>query len=145
MTTKEVVVPEPAGVAEYDPELFRNLPTVAPQDMARRFVERFERAETLDDLFDALEGENSKGLAGKTVVIKDVQWQWYLSETGRIPNAICTAAIMPDGEVKEFATTGMVLTMFLRRAQLLGKLPFKAKIVGVKTASGQTALNFERA
>jgi hypothetical protein len=34
--------------------------------------------------------------------------------------------------------------MFIRRAELIGAIPFDAKIVGKKTANGQTALNFER-
>ena len=66
------------------------------------------------------------------------------SPTGVVPLAICQAVDLTTGEETEFATTGGVLTMFIRRAELIGAIPFDAKIVGKKTASGQTALNFER-
>ena len=61
-----------------------------------------------------------------------------------IPLAICQAVDLTTGEETEFATTAGVLTMFIRRAELIGAIPFDAKIVGKKTANGQTALNFER-
>ena len=115
-----------------------------PGDVMGRFADRFKKAETLDDLFDALEGNLSRSLVGHKVRIQSVQWAPYQSDRGITPLAICAATDLTTGEEIEFATTGGVLTMFIRRAELIGAIPFDAKIVGKKTDGGQTALNFER-
>ena len=109
-----------------------------------RFAQRFMAAESIDDLFDALEGNLSRSLVGHKVRISSVAWAPYQSDRGTIPLAICQAVDLTTGEETEFATTAGVLTMFIRRAELIGAIPFDAKIVGKKTSNGQTALNFER-
>jgi len=74
-----------------------------------------------------------------------VQWAPYESDRGTIPLAICDAVNVGTGEMIEFATTSGMLTLFLRQAQLVDALPFKARITEKVTRSGQKALNFERA
>jgi hypothetical protein len=131
-------------IEAYDHALFPELLNTDPESVMVRFAERFMRAETLDDLFDALEGNLSRSLVGHKVRIQSVQWAPYQSDRGITPLAICQATDLTTGEETEFATTGGVLTMFIRRAELLDCIPFDAKIVGKRTSNGQTALNFER-
>ncbi len=133
-----------AEVLAYDQNLFPELLQTDPESVMERFAARFQAAESIDDLFDALEGNLSRSLVGHKVRIASVQWAPYQSDRGTIPLAVCQAVDLTTGEETEFATTGGVLTMFIRRAELIGAIPFDAKIVGKKTANGQTALNFER-
>ena len=142
--TQEETPMSDASVVAYDHALFPELLSTDPGDVMGRFAERFQKAETLDDLFDALEGNLSRSLIGHKVRIDSVQWAPYQSDRGVVPLAICQAVDLTTGEETEFATTGGVLTMFIRRAELIGAIPFDAKIVGKRTAGGQTALNFER-
>ena len=128
----------------YDPALFPKLLDQDPREIAKRFAARFAQAETIDDLFSVLDGNTSKDLVGKRVQVTAVAWAPYESDRGIIPNAICTAADVETGQVFEFATTSEMLTMFIRHAELIGALPFNAKIVEKVTRSGQKALNFER-
>lgn len=132
-------------VVAYDPQLFPVLATQDPEEVVRRFAARFAGAETLDDLFGALEGNTSLALVGHVLEVKAVRWLPYESDRGVIPLAVCDAVDIATGEVIEFATTSMVLTMFIRRAELIDALPFVAKIASKTTRSGQRALNFERA
>lgn len=146
MTKAEVVeAPATTDVVLYDQELFPELLSQDPDEVMARFAQRFVKAESLDDLFNVLEGNTSNAMIGRRLEINRVQWAPYESDRGVIPNAICQAADLDTGELVEFATTGQMLTMFIRRAEIIGALPFRAKIAGRKTRSGQTALNFERA
>ena len=131
-------------VEPYDHNLFPELLSMDPGDVTARFAERFQRAETIDDLFNVLEGNTSKNLIGAKLRVTAVAWAPYESDRGVIPNAICEAVNLATGEEFEFATTSSVLTMFIRRAELIGAIPFEARIAGKKTSNGQTALNFER-
>jgi len=131
-------------VVLYDQALFPTLLDQDPEEVSARFTERFMRAESLDDLFNVLEGNSSKDMIGRTVKIEKVAWAPYESDRGVIPNAICTGVDMDSGEVIEFATTGDMLVKFIRRAELIGQLPFTATITGKKTRRGRTALNFAR-
>jgi len=133
-----------AEVLAYDDKLFPELLRTDPESVMARFAERFVKAETLDDLFDVLEGNLSRSLIGHKVRVQAVAWAPYQSDRGVVPLAVCQATDLTTGEETEFATTGGVLTMFIRRAELIGAIPFDAKIVGKKTGGGQTALNFER-
>lgn len=128
----------------YDTALFPNLLDQDPEAVAARFAERFKRAESLDDLFNVLEGNSTKDMVGAKVQVDSVAWAPYESERGIIPNAICQGVNLDTGEVIEFATTSQMLTLFIRRAELIKALPFRARITATKTRSGQTALNFER-
>jgi len=132
-------------VVLYNRDLFPQLLDQDPAAVRERFAARFMRAETIEDLFDVLEGSTSKDMVGRAVQIRSVQWAPYESDRGVIPLAVCDAADLKTGEVIEFATTGEMLCMFIRRAELVGALPFEARITAKKTRSGQTALNFERA
>lgn len=132
------------AVEAYDHNLFPELLSMDHGDVTARFAQRFTRAETIDDLFDVLEGNTSKTLVGTKLRLESVQWAPYESDRGVIPNAICKAVNLSTGEEFEFATTSGVLTMFIRRAELIGAIPFEARIAGKKTSNGQTALNFER-
>lgn len=128
----------------YDTTLWPTLLDQDPEAVAARFAERFKRAESLNDLFDVLEGNSTKNMVGLKVRVDSVSWAPYESERGVIPNAICRGANLDTGEVIEFATTSQMLTLFIRRAELIKALPFEARIAAKKTRSGQTALNFER-
>jgi hypothetical protein len=128
----------------YNRDLFPQLLDMDPREVRRRFAERFMKAENLDDLFNVLSGNTSQDMIGRTIQIRDVSWAPYESDAGIIPLAVCQAADVHTGEAFEFATTGEVLCMFIRRAELVGAIPFEARIAGKKTNSGQTALNFER-
>ncbi len=129
----------------YDTDLFPQLLAMDADSVRARFAERFMAAETIDDLFDVLTGNTSKDLVGRRMKVLEVAWAPYESDRGIIPLAVCKAADLKSGEAFEFATTSEVLTMFIRRAELIGALPFDAVIAKKLTRNGQTALNFERA
>lgn len=131
-------------LAAYDTALFGDLIDQDPDRVRERFAARFMQADNIDDLFGVLQGNLSKDLVGRTVKITGVSWAPFESDRGVIPNAICEAVDTATGELIEFATTSEMLTMFIRRAELTGSIPFTARITGKKTRSGQTALNFER-
>jgi hypothetical protein len=133
-----------AEVVLYDTALFPALLDQDPAAVTERFAKRFLAAESLDDLFNVLEGNSSKNMVGRELRINAVAWAPYESDQGIIPNAICTAADLSTGEVLEFATTSQMITMFIRKAELLQELPFDARITSKKTRSGRTALNLER-
>lgn len=107
--------------------------------------ERLFAATNLDELFDALQGNNSQKMVGKTITIHSVEWDEYEADTGAIPLAVVTYTEGDSDETDEFATTGFMATRFLRKAELLGAMPFKARIEGKKTRSKNIALNFVRA
>lgn len=115
-----------------------------PARIAELMGGRLDRAETLDAMFDALEGQTSDQLVGRTFEVLSVEWDGYESDTGLIPLAIVTAVDKADGKPTEFATTGGMLTRFIRNAEVRGFLPFTARIVEKTTRSGQKALNFAR-
>ena len=127
-----------------DPGMFPMINEVDPTAVQARMVERVFRAETIEDLFDVLDGNLSKALIGRKVQIQSVTWQPYESDSGIIPLAVVQATDLDDGEQLEFATTSSMLTSFVRRAEMIGAIPFAARIVGKRTRSGNTALNFER-
>lgn len=138
------VVPASTELVLYDQSMFPGLLDQDPDAVMDRFAARFQAATDLDDLFNVLEGNTGKDLIGHSVDITGVAWAPYESDRGIIPLAICSAVDLGTGEVIEFATTGRVLTYFLRQAQLIEAFPFRARIAGKRTRSGQTALNFER-
>lgn len=145
MTGKaEVVDGTSTDVALYNEALFPQLLDQDPEAVMARFADQFLKAESIDDLFSVLDGNSSKDMIGRKVRLNRVKWAPYESDRGIIPNAIVDAIDLDSGEVLEFATTSGMLTMFIRRAELIGALPFEARISGKKTRSGQTALNFER-
>ncbi|HEY1716203.1 MAG TPA: hypothetical protein VGG07_25120 [Solirubrobacteraceae bacterium] len=129
----------------YDPALYPSELFADPDDAGDPFTTRFAKAQTIDELFDALKGNTSQGLVGRRLQILNVHWRLFQSDIGWIPNAICDAADIETGELLEFATTGGQLTSFIRHVQLIGAFPFNVRITESKTRSGQTALNFERA
>jgi hypothetical protein len=131
-------------VVAYDKALFPDLLAVDPASIRERFARRFMAAETLEQLFDVLSGNTALKLVGRRLEIEQVAWAPFESDRGIIPNAICQAVDLETGEVIEFATTSEALTMFIRRAEVVGAMPFKVKIASVKTKGGNTALNFER-
>jgi hypothetical protein len=139
----EVIDGETMGVQLYDAAMFPELVYQDPEEVTARFARRFEQAKTIEDLFAVLGGSSSKTMVGKKVQIQGVSWTGYESDRGVIPMAICEAIDLKTGEVVEFATTSSVLTMFIRRAELIGHMGFQVKIVEKKTRSGNTALNFE--
>ena len=132
------------AIIAYDPALFPTLLDQDPEAVRARFARRFAAAGNIDDLFDALEGNTAQGLVGRSLEIRAVGWAPYESERGIIPNAICEAVDVKTGEVLEFATTSDALVLFIRQAELVKALPFRAKIAKKTTRSGNTALNFER-
>lgn len=135
---------ESTDLVAYDQALFPSLVDQDPAAVRERFAKRFMAAESLDDLFSVLEGSTSKDMVGKKVRITSVGWAPFESDRGIIPLAICAAADVDTGEAFEFATTSEALTMFIRRAEVIGAMPFDARIASKKTRSGQNALNFER-
>lgn len=140
----EVVDATSADVVLYDQNLFPDLRWADPQDMGRKFGERFDRAESVDDLFNVLEGNSTQNMVGRKVKVLDVAFQAFQSDQGVIPNGICQAVDLATGEAIEFATTSIMCTAFLRKAQLLGLLPLEVRIVEKQTRNGNKALNFER-
>lgn len=129
----------------YDQSTFPDLLNQDPEEVRKRFAARFMAAESIDDLFNVLEGNLSKSLAGKTVEIRGVAWAPYESDRGIVPLAVCEAMLTDTGELTEFATTSEALCLFIRRAELIKAIPFTARIAEKRTRSGNTALNFERA
>jgi hypothetical protein len=145
MTTKTDAPPEPSTeLVAYDPNLFPALREQDPREAQARIAARFVKAETLDDLFNVLEGRTSKDMVGRRLEFHAVSWAPYQSDEGTIPLAIVTALDMDTGELVEFATTGKLVTMFIAKAELIGQLPFSARLVSVKTRQGRDALNLER-
>lgn len=140
----EVVDATTTDVVLYDPNLFPELRWQDPLEANSRFAARFERAENLDDLFGVLSGNSTQNMVGRRIEIREVDWIAYQADQGVIPNAICLAADIDSGELLEFATTSGMCTMFIRKAELLGLLPIRVKIVEKVTKSGNRALNFER-
>ena len=140
------VVDGPAGteVATYDHAMFPSLLDQDPKEVQARFARRFQQAEDLDDLFDVMEGNNSKGMVGRRLSLRSVVWAPYESDQGVIPLAIIAAADLDTGEAVEFATTSAMLTLFTRKAEILGAFPFNVEIVEKTTRSGRKALNFAR-
>lgn len=136
---------ESTEIVAYDQAMFPTLIDQDPQAVRDRFAKRFAAAENLEDLFNVLEGTTSKDMIGRSVTIMSVAWAPFESDHGVIPLAVCEAADRSTGDVFEFATTSEMLTMFIRRAELVRALPFDARITSKKTRSGNTALNFERA
>jgi hypothetical protein len=125
-------------------EAFPEIREVSVEAVQERMAARVQKATSLDELFDSLEGNSSDKLVGKSFEFTAIAWQPYESQRGIIPMAIVTATNLDTGEEEEFVTTGGMLVQFLRRAQVLGALPFSARIVEKATKGGQKALNFER-
>lgn len=144
MSTKDKAEEPAAEVVAYDPSVFPDLTERDPAAMEARMARRFEHAGTIDDLFGALEGRTSQDMVGRVLEIRAVEWWPYQSDRGTIPMAVCDAVDVQTGEVVEFPTTSMALTAFIKRAEVIGALPFTARVVKRQTRSGQTALNFER-
>jgi hypothetical protein len=136
---------ESTDLIAYDQALFPDLLDQDPEAVRLRFAKRYMAAETIEDLFNVLEGNLSRDLVGRKIRISEVAWAPFASDRGIIPNGICTAADLKTGELLEFATTSEALTLFLRRAQMIGALPVDVQITESKTRSGNTALNFARA
>lgn len=135
---------ESTALVAYDQAMYPNLLNQDPRAVMDRIAARFQQATSLDDLFNVLEGKTSDDMIGRAITVQSVAWAPYESDRGIIPLAVCQA-VDSDGEVFEFATTGEVLCLFIRHAELIpGCMPFTARITGKKTSSGQTALNFER-
>ena len=147
MSTKSTdIVPaaETGEIVLYDAAMFPDLTARDPRDVQASFTRRFAKATSLDDLFDVLEGNNTRGMVGRKIEVREVAWQPYESDDGVIPLAIVTAADLDSGELMEFATTSGFITLFIRMAEILGELPFKAKVTEKKTRSGKMALNLAR-
>jgi hypothetical protein len=115
-----------------------------PEAVRDRLKARFRSAESVDELFDALSGQTSDAMIGRRFEFLGVEWQPYESDSGVIPLATCDVVDLDTGKPTEFVTTATMLVEFLRRVELLGAFPFKARIAGKKTRNNQTALNFER-
>jgi hypothetical protein len=128
----------------YDERLWPNLLSRDAHEVSAQFADQYSRAQTVEDLFGVLEGRSTKDMIGRKVQIRGVSWAPYASERGIIPNAICNGVDLNTGEALEFATTSQALTLFLRRAEMIDALPVDVRIVEKRTASGNTALNFER-
>ena len=144
MSSNEVVRAGSTIVELYSEALFPELRHQDPRESEARFLKRFEKAKTIDDLFDVLEGNNASALVGHVIQVDRVEWSGYQSDDGLIPLAVVTGADTGTGEVIEFATTSKACTHFIRRAELIGALPFRATIEQVITRSGQKALNLSR-
>lgn len=138
MTTKETS-PAPVDAAAFPVTDERD-----PEAVTRRMVDRMFKTKNIDEMFDALSGTSSDELVGKTIEVKSVEWDVYESDKGPIPLAVVGAVDQTDGELFEFVTTSPMLTSFIRQAEVLSLIPFKARIEGKKTRSGREALNFVR-
>lgn len=112
--------------------------------VTKRLEARYDKAENLDDLFDALDGSSSQDLVGKKFRFMGVAWQRYDSDRGAVPQAVCSVVDLASGQEDEFVTTGGMLVRFLANAKRLDVFPFDAKIVEKTTKRGNKALNFER-
>lgn len=126
-------------------EQFPNMAEETPEDTIARMAKRMLAADTVEARFDALSGNSSDKLVGKSFEFNGVTWQTYKSDRGQIPQAVCNVVDMATGEATEFVTTATMLVFFLRGTELHGQFPFKARIVEKTTARGNKALNFERA
>lgn len=148
----EVVDATTTDVVLYDHKLFGELRWQDPLEANQRFAERFGSAQSLDDLFDVMSGNNTQKMVGRRLAILDVDFVAYQADDGVIPNALCVAADIDSGELVQFATTSSFCTMFLKKAELLGLYPKKegeeskvrVKITTTLTRGGNTAINFER-
>lgn len=125
-------------------EAFPGIKEADPEDAIVRLAARMLKAKTVEERFDALEGNSSDDLIGKSFEMRGVAWQTYESERGPIPQAVVDAVDLATGEEAEFVTTGKMLVFFLRGTELQGQFPFKARITEKTTKRGQKALNFER-
>lgn len=128
----------------YDQTLFPKLLDQDPEAVTARFAQRFLTAGSVDELFDVLKGQTSRDMIGRRLQLLDVAWAPFESDRGIVPLAICNATDIETGEVLEFATTSMALTMFIRRCELIDALPVNVRITSKKTRGGNDALNFER-
>jgi hypothetical protein len=140
---------ESAQLAELN-AFFPGITDVTPGAVRERMAGRMRSASSLDDLFDALDGQNSKSNVGKTFEFLGVSWQPYTAKRSNgedeiIPLAVCEVVDVQTGEEGEFVSTGEMVVEFLRQAQFLNVFPFKARIESKLTRSGQTALNLVRA
>ena len=135
----EAVVVDSSGTATLPA-----LRETTPEAVIERMAQRVRKADSLDGLFDALTGNSSDALVGHSFNFTAVEWQPYESDRGVIPQAVASAVDLATGEVAEFVTTATMLVEFLRRAEVIGAFPFKARIVEKTTKRGQKALNFER-
>lgn len=124
---------------------FPNVRVSDPDKVKDRMRKQMLSTSSLDEMFDVLEGSNSKGLVGKAFTFTGVEWDVYEATRGPVPMAVCQVVDPATGEADEFVTTGGALVDFLLQAQLLEVYPFTARIVEKVTRSGQKALNFERA
>jgi hypothetical protein len=135
---------ETAQLAALD-SFYPGITSVDPSAVRERMAGRMRSAQSLDELFDALSGSNSKSMVGKTFEFRSVAWQPYQAQRGIIPLAVVDAVNTATGEVEEFVTTADMMVEFLRQAQLLNVYPFKARIEEKETRSGNKALNLVRA
>ena len=115
-----------------------------PDRVQREIVARMFAADSIADLFDTFEGKNSKQLEGRRFEVQSVKWDIYHADKGDLPLALVSAIDLDTGESIDFPTTAPALTAFIRKCEIAGWLPFRAKITGKLTKGGQTALNFER-
>ena len=116
-----------------------------PEEVQQAIVRRVLSAESIDELFEQWEVTKSNQLEGRSFDITGVEFAVYNADSGPVPLARVEAVDLATEKATPFVTTAPNLTAFLYKAQQLGSLPFKAKIVGAKTARGYMALHFERA
>ena len=133
-----------AQIVEPAASMFTDVLSPDPEAVLDRMKGRVRKADSLDALFDSLTGNSSNQLVGRTFEFNGVVWQPYEADSGIIPQAICDAVDLSTGEATEFVTTAGMLVEFLRRAEVIGAFPFKARIVEKMTKRGQKALNFDR-
>lgn len=115
-----------------------------PETIQAAIVQRMMQAESLDDLFGNWEAKTIDKFEGEVVEILAAEWGTFNSEQGQIPLARLKLRSGNDKTILDVIATAPNLTAFVYKAQELELLPFKAKIVGAKTARGFTALHFER-
>jgi hypothetical protein len=113
--------------------------------ISKKLEARYDNANSLDDLFDAMDGSSSQQLVGRSFRFMGVAWQRYDSDKGAIPQAVCDVVDLKTGETEEFVTTGKMLVRFLANAVRLNVFPFEARITEKTTKRGNKALNLERA
>jgi hypothetical protein len=140
----EVVKSGQTGVVLYDTNMFGELRWQDPAEIGLRAGKRIDGAQSADDLFDVMTGNTASKLVGKVLEIREVDFIAYQADDGVIPNGICTAVDTGSGEVLEFSVTSLVCTHQLKKAQIMGWLPWKVRITEVQTRNNQKALNFER-
>lgn len=115
-----------------------------PETVQAAIVQRMMQAGSLDDLFGQWEAKTIDKFEGEVVEILAAEWGTFNSEQGQIPLARLKMRSGKEETILDVIATSPNLTAFIYRAQSLELLPFKAKIVGAKTARGFTALHFER-